>query len=120
MDTGKKAKLDIPAYTVWIFSTVTFCRLIPMHQTIKDSTLTTEKHFDLLILLNQYSHLDSHASHHELCWKVGNKTHLPSTGTHDFRPPTFLILQPPQQYQADLSQHYFTCQQKTQKLSLPS
>lgn len=40
------------------------------------------KHFYML-MLNQYSHLDSHASHQELCCKVGNKAHLPSTGTHN-------------------------------------
>lgn len=83
MDTGEKAKLEIQSYYSMDFLNSYFLQTNP-HAPKKDSTFTKAKHFYML-MLNQYSRLDSHASHHELCCKVGNKTHLPPTGTHNFQ-----------------------------------
>lgn len=57
-----------------------FAEKSPHTKQLKPAFLLKQKHFYML-MLNQYSHLDSHASHHELCCKVGNKTHLSSMGT---------------------------------------
>lgn len=51
-----------------------FAEKSPHTKQLKTAFLLKQKHFYRL-MLNQYSHLDSHASHHELCCKVGNKTH---------------------------------------------
>lgn len=72
--------------------------------------------------LNQHSHLDTHASHIELCCNVGNKTRLPSIGTYNWQPTHIFASStsatvPLPSAAADLPQHCFTYQQKIQKLA---
>lgn len=92
-----------------------------MDQTIKYSTLTKAKHF-YMPTLNQHSHLDTHASHIELCCNMGNTTRLPSIGasscqpTHIFASSTAPTVPLPPAA-ADLPQHCLTYQQKIQKLA---
>lgn len=123
MDLGKKAELEIHTNSLQYGAPnqCIFTEKTLMHQTIKYSALTKAKHF-AMPPLNQCSHLGTHASHIELCCNVGNKTRLPSIGTHSCQPthsfPSPVSTTGPLPSAAPvLPQHCFTYQQQIQKLA---
>lgn len=118
MDIRKKAKLEIQTNLLQHRTPqqYIFTDKILMHQTIKYSILVKAKHFSMPTL-DQRSHLDTCASHIELCCNVGNKTRLPSIGTHNCQPthifPSSTSTTVPLPSAAlVLPQHCFTYQQK--------
>lgn len=79
MDTGKKGKNGDSKLLQYGFSQqLLFTDKSPCTRQLKTALLLKQ-----ITFICFYLHLNSHASHHELCWKVGNKTHLPPTGTHN-------------------------------------